>query len=197
MIAARCSAFIYLIGCTHAICRHECDESAIMCSPNPALTAAQNKGKCVGIASLILGIVGLLNFIGGTTGAIVGAIGSICMLIAGSMLVCCLKDKDQAVCIYTASMILSIFAVVLCAVGIIMTSAMELSLVSSVGMNTGNDAVNVYIGIALVWLYVSVAISAVLVLFGIYSVVVYAKGRKLDDITMTTATAMAVANDKV
>jgi len=162
-----------------------------MCSPNPALTAAQNKGKCVGIGSLILGIVGLLNFIGGTTGAIVGAIGSICMLIAGSMLVCCLKDKNQAVCIYTASMILSIFAVVLCAVGIIMTSAMELSLVSSVG------AVNVYIGIALVWLYVSVAINAVLVLFGIYSVVVYAKGRKLDDITMTTATAMAVANDKV
>ena len=137
-----------------------------MCGSDEGLSPSQRTGKCWGIASLVIGILGCLCFIGGGLG-VVGGIGGILMLVAGSMTTCCLK-ADNAKCIFTTSTVMCAVAAILYVVCIIIV-AMALSEVQDIHNEVDGDPVSSLTGFVLTFLYVIVAICAILFLFSSFA----------------------------
>lgn len=75
-----------------------------MCCNNPELAPAHNTGKCFAVVMLVLGILSCIGFFGGS---ILGGIGGIVAIVAGSMPLCCLKPSNTK-CIFTASFVLTL-----------------------------------------------------------------------------------------
>jgi len=135
-----------------------------MCNCNdPNLPTEANAAKGWCIASLVIGIIGCINFLGGTNG-LLGGVGGLLMIVAGAMPICCIKSEKgtggNAGCIYKGSFACLLLAAILEVVCIAMIG-IALSAVNEVDVN----GLNKLRDFALTILYIAVGITAIVFVF--------------------------------
>jgi len=125
-----------------------------MCSDDPTLNKAQKSGKCWGIVCLVFGIITCSNIILMALGAgpTLALLGGILLIIAGSMVLCCLSPQN-ARCYFKSAMVLAILAGVAQLTGAIILLTWIIAINEATDDNDAEefgDAVNNFLTIVMV-----------------------------------------------